>query len=104
MWRSVRWTSAPSGTIAQFIDANFHLDYAGNQDTFLQTCPGICYDDWVAGSPSNYDNAYFEVQYVRVYGTPGELTVLHSGSRRSLDVTVGLAAFVGILSALTLLL
>ncbi|KAI0793026.1 concanavalin A-like lectin/glucanase domain-containing protein [Irpex lacteus] len=60
-------------------------DYAGNQDTFLQTCSGLCYDDWVLGSPSNFDTAYFEVQYVRVYGLPGQLTII-SRAYRSADI------------------
>lgn len=53
-------------------------DYAGSDTTFYQTCTGVCYEDWVLGSPSNYDTAYFEVRYVRVYGVPGELTVIGS--------------------------
>jgi hypothetical protein len=57
-------------------------DYAGNQQTFLETCSGLCYDDWVLGSPSNFDTAYFEVQSVRVYGVPGQLTVISSATRR----------------------
>lgn len=61
------------------------IDYAGNQDTFLQTCSGLCYDDWVLGTPSNFDTAYFEVQYVRVYGLPGQLTVI-SRAYRSADI------------------
>ena len=36
---------------------------------FAETCTGDCYVDWVLGSPSNFDNAYFEVQHVRVYGS-----------------------------------
>ena len=36
----------------------------------------MCYDDFVIGAPSNYDDAYFEVKYVRVYGVPGEDTVV----------------------------
>lgn len=55
-----------------------NLDYAGNSNSFYQTCSGVCYQDWVLGSPSNYDNAFFEVNYVRVYGEPGELTVISS--------------------------
>ena len=36
---------------------------------FAEVCSGICYNDSVIGSPSNYNNAYFEVQSVRVSGT-----------------------------------
>lgn len=72
------------------------LDFAGNAAIFQQTCTGICYDDWVLGPPSNFDQAYFEVQYVRVYGTPGELTVITSGGVRSADIV---AVFTVLLSA-----
>jgi len=43
-------------------------DFAGTPAVFNETCSGVCYNDFVIGSPSNYDNAYFEVDYVRVYG------------------------------------
>lgn len=76
-------------------------DYAGNQQTFLETCSGLCYDDWVLGSPSNFDTAYFEVQYVRVYGIPDQLTVI-SAARRSADyaalfllIAAGLGVYLG---------
>ena len=39
---------------------------------FAETCPGDCYVDWVAGSPSNFDNAYFEVRSVKVFGSGAE--------------------------------
>ncbi|TFK93306.1 glycoside hydrolase family 16 protein [Polyporus arcularius HHB13444] len=62
-------------------------DYAGAASVFYQTCTGVCYNDWVLGDPSNYDTAYFEVSYVRVYGLPGELTVIQSsGGPRSAEV------------------
>ena len=63
---------------------------AGTPAVFNETCSGVCYNElvtiitfffsivlsdrphtllsFVIGSPSNYDNAYFEVDYVRVYG------------------------------------
>ena len=61
-------------------------DYAGNAQIFAETCPGNCYNDWVDGPPSNFSTAYFEVQYVRTYGTPGELTIISSGGHRSADI------------------
>lgn len=61
-------------------------DYAGNAALFAQTCSGSCYNTWVAGSPSNYDTAYFEVQHVRTYGIPGELTIISSGGYRSAEI------------------
>ena len=62
-----------------------HADYAGNAATFAQTCTGVCYDDWVAGDPSNFDTAYFEVASVRAYGLPGELTIIGSPARRAAE-------------------
>jgi hypothetical protein len=41
---------------------------AGVPRIFNETCSGICYNDFVIGPPSNYDNAYFEVRSVRVFG------------------------------------
>jgi len=58
-------------------------DFAGNQQVFAETCSGVCYDDFVIGAPSNYDNAYFEVKYVRVYGVPGEDTVISAAPPRA---------------------
>ena len=83
-----------------------HLpDYAGASSVFYQTCTGVCYDDWVLGDPSHYDTAYFEVSYVRVYGQPGELTVLQpSAGGRSAEVHglgAGLLLVLGCMFALT---
>ncbi|KAK6992546.1 GH16 domain-containing protein [Favolaschia claudopus] len=46
-------------------------DAAGNKAVFAQTCSGICYDDYVVGDGSNYNNAYFDVASVRVYSVAG---------------------------------
>lgn len=68
---------------------------------FFETCTGVCYDDWVLGDPSHYDTAYFEVSYVRVYGQPGELTVLQGSSgRRSAEVQTVAALFLFALGSL----
>jgi hypothetical protein len=48
---------------------------AGNPGVFAQTCSGICYNDYVIGSPSNYDNAYFEVRSLRVFGTSSAVDI-----------------------------
>ncbi|KAH9932701.1 uncharacterized protein BXZ73DRAFT_89876 [Epithele typhae] len=53
-------------------------DYAGAASIFQQTCSGVCYQDFVLGDPSHYDTAFFEVAYLRVYGQPGELTVIQT--------------------------
>jgi hypothetical protein len=47
---------------------------------FMQTCKGDCYHDYVLGDPSNYDNAYFEVQYVRVYNNGRNTRLIGSGA------------------------
>ena len=78
-------------------------DYAGAASIFSQTCSGVCYEDFVLGDPSHYDTAYFEVSYVRVYGKPGELTVIQtSPGRRSADLhgAAGLALVSVALAAL----
>ncbi|KAH9890348.1 concanavalin A-like lectin/glucanase domain-containing protein [Cubamyces lactineus] len=79
-------------------------DYAGASSVFYQTCTGVCYDDWVLGDPSHYDTAYFEVSYVRVYGQPGELTVLQpSAGGRSAEahgLGAGLLLVLGCMFAL----
>ncbi|TFK38093.1 concanavalin A-like lectin/glucanase domain-containing protein [Crucibulum laeve] len=50
--------------------------WAGLPAQYLPACggsgpTGICYNDNVVGSGSRYDDAYFEVKYVRAYTTPG---------------------------------
>ncbi|KIK69978.1 glycoside hydrolase family 16 protein [Collybiopsis luxurians FD-317 M1] len=53
-------------------------DYAGETSVFSQTCTGTCYTDYVIGDPSTYDNAYFEIASVRVYGANGQNTTTSS--------------------------
>lgn len=50
------------------VDITLCGDFAGNTAVFAETCSGSCYSDYVIGPPSGFDNAYFEVQHVRVYG------------------------------------
>ena len=77
--------------------------FAGNQQVFAETCSGVCYDDFVIGSPSNYDNAYFEVKYVRVYGVPGEDTVINAASPHvSAVASSAVLATVGLLAGVML--
>ena len=47
---------------------------------FAETCTGTCYNDYVIGSPANYDNAYFEVQHVRIYGSSSSVVTSTSGA------------------------
>lgn len=34
---------------------------------FNETCQGICYNDFVIGPPSGYDDAFFEIRNVKVF-------------------------------------
>ncbi|CAE6462578.1 unnamed protein product [Rhizoctonia solani] len=56
--------------------------YAGSASVFEATCPnqGSCLD--LVRNPRNYDNAYFEIAYVRIYsdGTSTPSTTSASGS------------------------
>jgi hypothetical protein len=69
---------------------------AGNPAIFAQTCSGICYNDYVIGSPSNYDNAYFEVRSVRVFGTSPAVDIVQgsNGASRNARVALELAGLV----------
>ncbi|KAJ7232980.1 glycoside hydrolase family 16 protein [Mycena haematopus] len=56
------------------IDITLCGEYAGIPEQYLATCAnqgptGICYNDNVVGPGNNYDNAYFELRYVRTYTT-----------------------------------
>lgn len=44
--------------------------------TWNDTCSGVCYTDWVMGNGTDYNTAYFEVGYVRVFSTTGTNTVV----------------------------
>ncbi|KAI0062967.1 glycoside hydrolase family 16 protein [Artomyces pyxidatus] len=55
-------------------------DLAGNNATFAQTCTGVCYNDYVIGPPSGYNNAYFEVSSVRVFTAADNSTGGSGGS------------------------
>ncbi|KZT69565.1 glycoside hydrolase family 16 protein [Daedalea quercina L-15889] len=89
---------------ALIFDITLCGEFAGNQAVFAETCSGVCYDDFVIGTPSNYDDAYFEVKYVRVYGVPGEDTVENaapaSARAHALAGAVLIAVVLGALLAL----
>lgn len=51
--------------------------------TWNDTCSGICYNDWVMGNGTDYNDAYFEVGYVRVFSTTGTNTVVASNTTTS---------------------
>ncbi|KAL0578182.1 hypothetical protein V5O48_003813 [Marasmius crinis-equi] len=55
-------------------------DFAGAPNVFSETCSGKCYNDYVIGDPSVYNNAYFDVASVRVYGQSGKDVVVRTGA------------------------
>ncbi|KAJ3544278.1 hypothetical protein NMY22_g2833 [Coprinellus aureogranulatus] len=55
-------------------------DFARPENIFHQTCTGDCYLDWVIKDPSNYDNAYFDISYVKVFSSNPSATTLSSGA------------------------
>jgi len=75
------------------IDITLCGAWGGVPATLAETCPGVpanapsnyCYTTYVAGSGSNYDTAYFEIQWVRVWSnvttaSPGNSTSGNSTS------------------------
>ncbi|KAJ7366367.1 glycoside hydrolase family 16 protein [Mycena albidolilacea] len=76
-------------------------DAAGATSVFAQTCSGICYDNYVVGNGSAYNNAYFDVASVRVYSVAGTNTIVKGSSallfRASPWVAAALSAVVMIL-------
>jgi hypothetical protein len=50
----------------------------------------------VIGSPSNYDNAYFEVRSVRVFGTSSAVDVPPGANGTSRENKAGVAVLVGV--------
>ncbi|KAN0087663.1 glycoside hydrolase family 16 protein [Tylopilus felleus] len=67
-------------------------DWAGSNATFAQTCSGICYNDYVIGSPSVYDNAYFEIGYLRVFSAAGSNTVVSPSTSGSAPASTSASA------------
>lgn len=66
---------------------------------FAETCTGDCYVDWVLGSPSNYDNAYFEVASVKVFGSGQDTTILMSdGPRQSYSTSFWMTALIALVA------
>jgi len=78
------------------IDITLCGDFAGNPTTFAQTCTGTCYNDYVIGPPSTYDNAYFEIKSIRTYHDP---SVKASGAPRSMVASVGTLLAAALLGA-----
>ncbi|KAJ3823161.1 glycoside hydrolase family 16 protein [Lentinula raphanica] len=58
------------------IDITLCGNWAGLPEVYFPACgdkgpTGICYNDNVIGDGSNYDDAYFEIPYIRAYTTGG---------------------------------
>jgi hypothetical protein len=53
----------------------------GSPSVFNQTCSGECYQTFVLGPPSGYDNAYFEIPFVRVYSSGSGNTTAPSSAK-----------------------
>jgi hypothetical protein len=73
-------------------------DYAGNSALFAQTCKGVCYQDYVLGDGSAYNDAYFAVNYVNVFGT-SNATVIPGGAPRANAVSALTAGLVTLAAA-----
>lgn len=71
---------------------SYDLTKAGSNATFAQTCSGICYNDYVIGSPSVYDNAYFEIGYLRVFSAAGSNTVVSPSTSGSAPASTSASA------------
>jgi len=76
----VRHSVVTTGTSGSSLFAGI----AGAPAVFNETCSGDCYQTWVLGSPSNYDNAYFEVSYLRIFSASGQNTIVAASSARAL--------------------
>jgi len=79
------------------LDITLCGDFAGNSAVFAETCTGTCYNDWVIGSPSNYDNAYFEIKSINTFTDP---TVNNSALRLSIGTSALVVSALWVLMAL----
>lgn len=71
---------------------------------FAETCSGICYNDFVIGPPSNYDNAYFEVRSVRVFGTSSAVDIVQGSNGTSQKKAKGALLAVLVMTLLVFLM
>ncbi|KAF8513505.1 glycoside hydrolase family 16 protein [Gautieria morchelliformis] len=62
---------------------------AGNAAVFAQTCSGTCYNDFVIGPPSNYDNAYFEIKSIRTFQNPNVKASSATRTRATFGAVLG---------------
>ncbi|KAJ7644452.1 glycoside hydrolase family 16 protein [Roridomyces roridus] len=79
-------------------------DAAGETSVFAQTCSGTCYNDYVVGNGSVYNNAYFDVASVRVYSVTGtNTTAINSAMPASRWTVTSMLALGGAVSLLLVL-
>ncbi|TRM56939.1 glycoside hydrolase family 16 protein [Schizophyllum amplum] len=67
-------------------------DFAGADNVFAETCTGYCYEDYVVGDGSAYNNAYFDIASVRVYGASGTNVVVGGDSAAAPNAEWGLGS------------
>ncbi|KIJ54491.1 glycoside hydrolase family 16 protein [Sphaerobolus stellatus SS14] len=79
------------------LDITLCGDFAGNANVFAQTCSGSCYNDFVIGPPSGYDNAYFEIKSIKTFKDP---SVKSSAIKVNLGRTIFAAGLFWLLAAL----
>ncbi|KAI8990389.1 concanavalin A-like lectin/glucanase domain-containing protein [Trametes punicea] len=87
------------------IDITLCGDFAGQPNIYQQTCGGplgnstvsICYIDNVINNGSNYADAFFEIQYVKVFSISAPLVSSESGGSAVLvpDTATGTATSTG---------
>ncbi|KAN0130624.1 glycoside hydrolase family 16 protein [Lactarius tabidus] len=70
-------------------------DFAGNPTIFAQTCQGSCYNNFVIGPPSNYNNAYFEIQYLQVFSSTPTINPRAAPNGTTIRRSAGLAGSSG---------
>ncbi|KAH8113075.1 concanavalin A-like lectin/glucanase domain-containing protein [Phellopilus nigrolimitatus] len=64
------------------LDITICGNFAGQPGVFAQTCSGNCVD--LVQTPSNYDNAYFEISYIKVFEqTNGTVSTSATGASSS---------------------
>jgi hypothetical protein len=80
-------TSKFFGPQTLIFDTTICGNFAGAADVFNPTCSGTCTD--LVATASNYNNAYFEIAYVRVFSNGSDLVASSSSSATSAKSTSG---------------
>ncbi|KIK66646.1 glycoside hydrolase family 16 protein [Collybiopsis luxurians FD-317 M1] len=85
------------------LDITLCGNWAGLPEVYFPSCgnqgsTGLCYNDNVLGDGSNYNDAYFEIPYLRAY-TTGGVAPTPTASAFEITSKVDLSAYPGYLSA-----